>query len=157
VDVVIDSSVLIAVERGALDLASLVDAEATEVCIAAITASEMLHGVHRLPGAVHRARVQAAVELLLFRVPVIPFDLDVARVHAMIAGDLRAKGTTIGPHDLMIAATAVHLDAAVPRATCGRSRRLRGWTSCAGNGGRRYQRCSSQYSSGSVPVTKDSL
>ena len=112
-DLVVDSSVLIAAERGQLDLTRVVVSESAEVCIAAITASEMLHGVHRLQGAVARARVQAAVELLLSRVPVIPFDLDVARVHALLSAELRAKGAAIGAHDLMIAATAVHLDAAV--------------------------------------------
>jgi predicted nucleic acid-binding protein len=44
---------------------------------------------------------------------VVAFDLDVARVHALLSAELRAKGTAIGAHDLMIAATAVHLDAAI--------------------------------------------
>ena len=39
--------------------------------------------------------------------PVIPFDLDVARVHARLSAELAAKGTPVGAHDLMIAATAV--------------------------------------------------
>lgn len=112
-DVVIDSSVLVAAERGQLDLTRVAQAEAAEVCIAAITASELLHGVHRLQGAVQRARVHAAVELLLTRVPAVAFDLDVARVHAMLSAELRAKGTAVGAHDLMIAATAVHLGAAI--------------------------------------------
>jgi predicted nucleic acid-binding protein len=69
--------------------------------------------VHRLQGAIPRARVHAAVELVLSRVPVVPFDLDVARVHAMLSAELRAKGSAVGAHDLMIAATAVYLDAPV--------------------------------------------
>ena len=105
---------LIAVERGALDLARVPGAEpSTEVCISAVTASELLHGVHRLQGAVQRARVQTALELVLARLPVIAFDLDVARVHALLSAELRAKGTAVGAHDLIIAATAVALDAAV--------------------------------------------
>ena len=106
----IDSSVLIAAGRGELDL----DAHAAQtgdddVAVAAITASELLHGVHRLKPGVKRARVQTLVEDLLDRVPVIPFDLDTARVHAMIAADLRARGTAVGAHDLLIAATAVQV------------------------------------------------
>jgi tRNA(fMet)-specific endonuclease VapC len=42
-----------------------------------------------------------------------PFDLDVARVHALLSADLGAAATPVGAHDLLIAATAVHLDAAV--------------------------------------------
>ena len=112
-EIVIDSSVLIAAERGQLDLGGVPGMASSEVCIAAITASELLHGVHRLQSAVQRAKVQSAIDLLLDRLPVIAFDLGVARVHAMLSAELRVKGTAIGAHDLMIAATAVWLDAAV--------------------------------------------
>ena len=113
-DVLIDSSVLIAAERGALDLDALLEAHrAEEVGISAITASELLHGVHRVASAVRRARTHALVEQVLARLPVVAFDLDVARVHAMLSAELRSKGAAIGPHDLLIAATAVHVGAAV--------------------------------------------
>ena len=107
----IDSSVLIAVERGLIDLATLGDADDEEpLAIAAITASELLHGVHRLKGAVARTRAERFVERILAAIPVIPFDLDIARVHARIDAELSAAGTTIGDGDLMIGATAVWLD-----------------------------------------------
>ncbi len=109
--ILIDSSVLIAAERQDLDLDALLEEHGDEaVAIAAITASEMLHGVHRLKGA-RRARSEALVERLLARLPVVPFDLAAARVHATLSADLRARGTTpVGTHDLLIAATAVLLD-----------------------------------------------
>ena len=111
---VIDSSVLIAAERGALDLEPILDEHEDEpVAIAAITASELLHGVHRLKGGVSRARAEVFVEGLLRRLVVIPFDLPVARVHAMLAADLRSRGKAVGAHDLLIAATAVFLGYAV--------------------------------------------
>ena len=107
----IDSSVLIAIERGLIDLAALGDADDEEpLAIAAITASELLHGVHRLKGAVARTRAERFVERILATIPVIPFDLDIARVHARIDAELSAAGTTIGDGDLMIGATAVWLD-----------------------------------------------
>ena len=107
----IDSSVLIAVERGLIDLATLGDADDEEpLAIAAITASELLHGIHRLKGAVARTRAERFVERILATIPVIPFDLDIARVHARIDAELSAAGTTIGDGDLMIGATAVWLD-----------------------------------------------
>lgn len=113
-DILIDSSILIAAERGQLDLDErLGEHDDDDVGIAAITASELLHGVHRLTSAVHRARAHALVEQLISRLPVVAFDLDVARVHAMLSAELRSKGTAIGAHDLLIAATAVHIGAAV--------------------------------------------
>lgn len=107
----VDTSVLIEAERGRLDLDQLLAAHGDEtVEIAAITASELLHGVHRLKG-VARARASLFVERLLAVLPVVPFDLDVARVHAAMSAELRGSGTAIGAHDLQIAATAVYTNA----------------------------------------------
>ena len=114
----IDSSVLIAAERGRLDLDTALAAGPDEpVGIAAITASELLHGTHRLSG-VRLMQARAFVELWLGVLPVVPFDLQSAQVHAALAAELGRKGTPMGAHDLMIAATAVQLGYAV--ATCDR-------------------------------------
>lgn len=110
----IDSSSLIAAERGELDLeAALGDDLDEEVAIAAITASELLHGVHRLKGGVKQAKAERFVERLLDRVAVISFDLEAARVHARLGAELAAKGAAVGAHDLLIASTAVAIDFAV--------------------------------------------
>ncbi len=106
----IDTSLLIAIERGQLDLARVAADDEDELALAAISASELLHGVHRLPGAVARARAERFVEQILASIPVVPFDLDVARVHARLDAELSASGTAVGDADLMIAATAVWLD-----------------------------------------------
>ncbi len=107
----IDSSVLIAVERGQLRADTVAGAAHPEepVAIAAITASELLHGVHRLAGA-RRVRTERMLTRWLAELPVIPFDVEVARVHAALAAQQRRCGRPVGSHDLMIAATAVHLD-----------------------------------------------
>jgi len=111
VGTLIDSSVIIAIERGRLDPALLREMDDDDpLAIAAITASELLHGVHRLTGAVARTRASRFVERLLDSIPVVPFDLDVARVHARIDAELSAQGASVGEADLMIAATAVWLD-----------------------------------------------
>ena len=107
----IDTSVLIAVQRGRLNPERLEDEDDDEpVAIAAITASELLHGLHRLTSAVARTRAERFVERVLAFVPVISFDLDVARVHARLDAELSASGTPVGDSDLMIAATAVSLE-----------------------------------------------
>lgn len=114
----IDSSVLIAAERGRLDLDTALAAGPDEpVGIAAITASELLHGTHRL-GGVRLMRARAFADRWLGVLPVVPFDLRSAQVHAALAADLARQGTRMGAHDLMIAATAVQLGYAV--ATCDR-------------------------------------
>jgi tRNA(fMet)-specific endonuclease VapC len=101
----LDSSVLIRLERSG-SLLTLGDDE--EVAIAAITASELLHGVHRADPQ-RRAQREAFVEHVLHVLPVHPFSLETARVHARLWADLAATGHVIGPHDLILAATALSL------------------------------------------------
>jgi predicted nucleic acid-binding protein len=104
----IDSSVLIAAERQTLDLEAAMAAHADEpVAIAAITASELLHGVQRAASPAQRQRRETFVERLLAVLPVFPFDLVTARIHASLWASLAAKGASVGPHDLLIAATAI--------------------------------------------------
>jgi tRNA(fMet)-specific endonuclease VapC len=104
----IDSSVLIAAERGQLDLDDLFARYAQEdVALSAVTASELLHGLYRAKTAAQRHRRQAFVEGLLAQLPVIAFDLAVARVHASMWADLARRGVAVGERDLMIGATAV--------------------------------------------------
>lgn len=77
-----------------------------EVGIAAITASELLHGVHRADRA-HRGRREAFVEAVLEAFPPVPFDLRCARVHARVWAELAAAGSDIGANDRLVAATAI--------------------------------------------------
>ena len=104
----IDSSILVAAERRTLDLDKAMAAHAEDpVGIAAITASELLHGVHRAATAAQRQRREAFVERLLSVLPIFPFDLVTARIHASLWASLAAKGASVGPHDLLIGATAI--------------------------------------------------
>lgn len=105
---ILDTSVLIAGERGTLRLGSFLETRGDEsVAMAAITASELLHGYHRAKEGGIRARRAAFVEALLDLIPVVPFGLLEARQHAELWAGLMRKGTVIGPHDLLIAATAL--------------------------------------------------
>jgi tRNA(fMet)-specific endonuclease VapC len=108
VGTLIDSSVVIAAERRDLQLDAALGANPDEpVGIAAITASELLHGVHRASTRAQRHRRETFVERLLDALPVFPFDLVTARIHASLWASLAAKGVTVGAHDLMIGATAI--------------------------------------------------
>ena len=110
----IDSSVLVAWERDQLDLETqLADYAEEDFAISAITASELLHGVHRATTPARRNRREAFVEGLLSRLPIIFFDLVTARIHARLSAELAIKRTSVGPHDLIIAATALASDRTV--------------------------------------------
>jgi tRNA(fMet)-specific endonuclease VapC len=110
----IDSSVLIAAERGEIGLDVLSTRYVDEdVAISAVTASEILHGVDRARTAAQRHRRQAFVEGLLAHLPVIAFDLAVARVHASLSAGLARRGVAVGERDLMIGATAIARNYAV--------------------------------------------
>jgi tRNA(fMet)-specific endonuclease VapC len=101
----IDSSVLIAAERGQLNVDDIAAEE--DIAISAVTASELLHGVYRARTPVQRHRRQAFVEGLMAQLPVVAFDLTVTRVHASLWADLAKRGIAVGERDPMIGATAI--------------------------------------------------
>jgi predicted nucleic acid-binding protein len=104
----LDTSVLVAAERRTLALELFLATVADEpVGVAAISASELLHGCHRAGDPGTRARRFAFVEALLEVIPVIDFGLAEARRHAELWAGLARKGATVGAHDLMIGATAL--------------------------------------------------
>lgn len=106
--VVLDTSILVAAERRALRFEALLESLGDEpVAISAVTASELLHGCHRASNAGIRARRSAFVEALLDALPILPFGLAEARLHAQIWAELARRGAMIGPHDLLIAASAM--------------------------------------------------
>ena len=105
--VLIDASVLIDAERGRVDLAAHVARHPDQdAFLSVVTASELLHGVHRAASAAQRARRSAFVEGLLQRFPVLDVDLATARAHARVWAD-PAAGSRVGPNDLWLAAAAL--------------------------------------------------
>ena len=106
--VLIDASILIEAERGRLDLEPHVARRPDdESFLSVITASELLHGVHRATQPQQRARRSAFVESILERFPLLQVDLATARAHAQVWAELAKAGTLIGPHDLWLAATCI--------------------------------------------------
>jgi predicted nucleic acid-binding protein len=106
VAVLIDTDMLVDLERGVSN-PEVEQAIGTEDrAISVITVSELLHGVHRAKGA-QRSRRSAFVEHLLGELQAIPITETVARVHADVWARLAARGQAIGAHDLWIAATAL--------------------------------------------------
>ena len=106
--VVLDTSVVIAAERQTLRLEDFLRFLGDEpVVLASITASELLHGCYRAADAGIRARRFAFVEGLLQVIPVLPFGLGEARRHAELWAGLAKGGGLIGPHDMLVGATAL--------------------------------------------------
>lgn len=105
--VILDTGVLIAIERGKLDIDTVLGAD--DASIATITAMELLAGVERAGGAHKKARA-AHVEALLSSLPIDAYNLEVARVHARLAVEAMSKGRPRSTYDMMIAATAAATD-----------------------------------------------
>jgi tRNA(fMet)-specific endonuclease VapC len=105
---ILDSSLLIAGERGKFNLPVFFKANGHEAFfIAAITASELLHGVERAETSARRLKRSHFVEDVLAKIPILDFDLAIARRHSALWARLEKNGKMIGPHDLQIAATAL--------------------------------------------------
>jgi len=105
---ILDTSVLIADERGKFDMPGMLRSfPIVQPIIAAITASELLHGVERAVDPIRRAQPERHVEQILASVSVLAFDLAQARCHAQIWADLEKRGSMIGAHDLQIAAASL--------------------------------------------------
>lgn len=104
--VLIDTDMLVDLERGVVnpEVENAIGDE--DRAISVITVSELLHGVHRARGA-QRTRRRAFVEHLLGGMRAIEITEQIARVHADVWAQLAATGWPIGAHDLWIAATAL--------------------------------------------------
>lgn len=110
---ILDTNVLIRADRMGTSVDFTTWSAWGEAYISAITASELLVGVHRADSEARRLRRSAFVEGVLAAIPVLDFTLEVARAHAEIVAILRSRGGVIGAHELIIAATALSTGHAV--------------------------------------------
>lgn len=122
----IDTSVLIDAERRNRSLSRTLGDD--DRAISVITASELLHGVHRTTNSTARTRRAAFVEQLLSAVEALPITMAVARIHAEIWTELKNGGYVIGAHDLWIAATGLSQGMAVATANVRDFERVPGLT-----------------------------
>tara|TARA_B100000315_G_C14538337_1_gene569558 strand:+ start:412 stop:819 length:408 start_codon:yes stop_codon:yes gene_type:complete len=110
VGLIIDTSILISIERSSLNIDKLIEGREDEAFgISAISVSELLHGVHRADSQKRRLKREAYVEKIIELMFIYPFDLTVSRIYARIWADLAKKNVRIGAHDLIIASTAISL------------------------------------------------
>ncbi len=106
--IVVDTGVFILWERRGHSVESRLSQLDRPGFISVASASELLVGVHRANTLERRNARSLFVEALLRQFPILEIELPVARIHADLSADLTQKGTTIGYHDLWIAATAMN-------------------------------------------------
>lgn len=99
----------IEVERRKLTAAAIFQFVGVEerIAMSVVSVTELLLGVHLGSPLERRSARAAFVESVLNRVPIIPFDLYVARVYSEVWAKLRLAGDLIAPHDLIIGTTAL--------------------------------------------------
>lgn len=124
--VLLDSSVIIAAEHRHLELGAITAGRLDLSYLSAITASELLHGVHRADTPKRQLARSAFVEAVLAAFPILEIDLAAARVHAKVWADLQAAGNLIGAHDLWISAVALANSLAVMTTNAVEFRRVPG-------------------------------
>jgi tRNA(fMet)-specific endonuclease VapC len=77
-----------------------------EIGVPAIVEYELRYGLLRMPQAAAALRLTALAQLLR-PMQLLPFDSECAAQAARLRVDLEALGMPIGPHDTLIAATAL--------------------------------------------------
>jgi tRNA(fMet)-specific endonuclease VapC len=100
----LDTTFLIDAERSNTDLEDSIGDE-DDVAIAAITVAELQAGVESSKGKTRHSR-QELLDDIVVSIPIVDYDLEVARVHANLLAAVRRQGRPRGAHDLIIAATA---------------------------------------------------
>lgn len=105
--IIVDADIVIAGEKGKLDLPRWVESCREEpVQIAAITLAELWHGVERGTG-MHGLRRAEYLNTILDPLPVLPYTRQTSLIHARLWAELEQSGRRIGYYDLIVAATAL--------------------------------------------------
>ena len=104
--VMVDTNVFIYFEKSGKEIDLSPWSYPEGVYVSVVTVSELLEGVHRANTEDRRQQRSLFIETMIAGVDVLDFTLDCARLHAEISAELKKSGRMIGPHDLIIAATA---------------------------------------------------
>lgn len=124
---ILDSSLLIADERQNFNLVAWLRQRRPEpVAASAITFSELWFGVEVETNSIRRRRRSRWLQKTFRRLEIVPFDAAVGRIHSRIWAAVAEAGQMIGPHDLIVAATALHRGWAVGTFNAVEFRHIRG-------------------------------
>jgi tRNA(fMet)-specific endonuclease VapC len=112
--IILDSSVLIAGERGRKSVRQIlmrVQATHGEVdsALSVVTIVELAHGIYRAKSDADRERRKAFSQELRRDMVVIPVTVEIAELAGRIEGEQANNGVSVAFEDLLIGATALHL------------------------------------------------
>ncbi len=115
---ILDSGVLIATERDAVPVSSLLAAlerehGEVEIVLSAITVIELEHGLHRARTAEQARNRRRYLDSVFAAIPVEPFTMEMAQVAARVDAEARKTGCVIPFADLLIGAVALQFGYAV--------------------------------------------
>lgn len=99
---ILDTGVLVAAVRGRIAVP-----DDSDVAIPAVVVAEYLAGVELDPDVGRQAAQRAFLHDVLAAIPVCDYDRAVAQRHAILLAHTAREGRRRGPHDLIVAATAV--------------------------------------------------
>lgn len=116
--VILDTSVLIAGERQGEGVQAIIKRVLTtygeqDAALSVVTLVELTHGIYRARTDADRERRRAFTQELRRDVAVIPVTAEIAELAGRIEGEQAARGISIAFEDLLIAATALHMNFAV--------------------------------------------
>ncbi len=104
---ILDTNVLIADERAAIDRAAL---DADELAIAAVSVAEYRVGIELADSAERAADRARALAVITSAVEVLEYTEATAACHARLIAHVRRAGVPRGAHDLIVAAHALQTE-----------------------------------------------
>jgi predicted nucleic acid-binding protein len=111
---ILDSSVVIAAERGGHSVEQLIDRVVKltgdqEAALSAVGLTELIHGIYRAQTPQMRVRRESFLRELLADLTVYPYTKETAMLAGKIDGEEQGLGVVIPFGDLLIGATALSL------------------------------------------------
>lgn len=115
VGIILDSSVIIAAERRGHSVREILEQVKAargeiEIGLSVVSLAELVHGAYRAKTSGQQQRRLEFIERLSNDLPVYPVTLDIARLAGRIEGQQESKGIQFAFEDLLIGATALHLE-----------------------------------------------
>jgi tRNA(fMet)-specific endonuclease VapC len=101
----LDTTFVIDAERSDVSLNDAIGDD-DDIAVAAITIAELLVGVE-LARTKTKHKRQSLVDDIVAALPIVDYDLEVAKAHCQLLVAVRRQGRPRGAHDLIIAATAL--------------------------------------------------
>jgi len=118
VGLILDSSVIVAAERGAQPISALLSsirerAGPTEILLSAVSVMELEHGVWRASTPHQAQQRRVYLDAVFAAIPVEPFTRELAQLAGRLDAESRAQGVVIPFADLQIGATALYYGCSV--------------------------------------------